>query len=103
MIAENYIKTFLPIQELDEVRPIGGIVPVGPDDLFLMSQLSSYSSNAGNAVMVSKKISYKNLSEKISADLSIGKSKQDIIKLSTDLRTLSSRAGLSAAGLCVAI
>lgn len=39
MIASEYIKTFLPIQELDEVKPgeTGGIPDVGPDDLFLMS------------------------------------------------------------------
>lgn len=103
MIAENYIKTFLPIQELDEVRPIGGIAPIGPDDLFLMSQMSAYASNTDSAVMVSKKINYKNFSEKISADLSTGQVKQDITKLSTDLRTLSTTTNTRINGLCTTI
>lgn len=38
-IPAEYIETFLPIQELDEIKPSSpnGIAPVGPDDLFLMS------------------------------------------------------------------
>ena len=65
--------------------------------------MSAYANNTDSAVMVSKKINYKNFSEKISSDLSTGKIKQDIIKLSTDLSTLSSSTGLSIAGLCTAI
>ena len=39
MIPAEYIKTFLPIQELDEVKPQTrtSVAPIQPDDLFLMS------------------------------------------------------------------
>ena len=60
MIPSEYISTFIPIQELDECAPLvnNGIAHVNPDDLFLMSQISAYATNARSAVAVSKKIKY---------------------------------------------
>lgn len=47
MIPDEYITTFIPIQELDELRASqNGIAPIQPDDLFLMSQMSAYTNKS---------------------------------------------------------
>lgn len=94
MIPSKYISTFLPIQELDEVVPAerNGVVAIHPDDLFLMSQVSAYATNSSNAVAVSKKINYKNLSKKISSDFQVAKVSTNITTLSNNLNNLSAYA-----------
>ena len=73
MIDEKYIKTFIPVQELEELRPASenGIVPLSDNDLFLISKISSYSTQTSNAKAVSLKMSYGNLGHKLSSDLDI--------------------------------
>lgn len=108
MIPAEYIKTFLPIQELDEIKPQTNtsVASIKPNDLFLMSQISARASGSSNAVAVSKKINYKNLSEKLSDDFSIGGIKLSVIgklqpiedlsnELCTNTRLLSDAIQLS--------
>ena len=97
MIPAEYIKTFIPIQELDQVRLSNGIADIRDDDLFLMSQISAYASRDSNAVAVSKKVNYKQLSDKLSNDFSIAGIKlsidnihQPVDVLSNDLCAISS-------------
>ena len=91
MIPSEYIKTFLPIHELEEIRPVSNksVAPVSPNDLFLMSQVSVYSSETGNAVTVSKKISYDSLMHKISSDFGITPIKIDVDELSNRISQCS--------------
>ena len=91
MIPSKYISTFLPIHELDEAVPTerNGIVEIQPDDLFLMSQMSAYATKTSNAVAVSKKINYGNLSKKISSDFQISGLNNGISALSNNLSCLS--------------
>ena len=91
MIPAEYIKTFLPLHELDELTPTtnNSVVPLASDDLFLISQISAYATEDRNAITVSKTINYKNLCNKISSDLAISSSKIDISDLSDGLIALS--------------
>ena len=91
MVLEDQIKWYLPLHELDELKPTQPALRVNlsADDLFLISKLSAYSTETENAVTVSKKLSYKNLNEKISDDFGIYDMKIDIEKLSIDLSGLS--------------
>lgn len=91
VIDEQYIKYFLPIQELDAVsmNPATHVADVKPDDLFMMSQLSAYATADANAIAVSKKIRYQDLLETLSSDMSIGKIKFCIDELSNNLSVLS--------------
>lgn len=83
MVLEDQIKWYLPLHELDELKAeYPNVVDLSADDLFLISKVSAYSTDDANAVTVSKKLSYKNLSEKISNDLDIGEIKNGIDYLS---------------------
>lgn len=91
MVLEDQIKWYLPLHELDELKPTQEDIAVdlSANDLFLISKVSAYSTDSENAVTVSKKLSYKNLTKKISDDFDIYKMKMDIVYLSDNLSTLS--------------
>lgn len=104
MISELYIKNYMPLHELDELKAnYPNVVDLSSDDLFLISKVSAYSTDTDNAVTVSKKLSYKNLIEKISADFEIQKIKTDIIYLSGRVDNLSSNLRTTSSLLCTAI
>ena len=105
MIPAKYIKTFLPIQELDDIKPVAdaSIAPLKPDDLMLVSQISAYATSESNAVAVSKKIRYEDLAKKISSDFNISSININIYDLSDALSTLSSKTETSVADLCAVI
>lgn len=91
MINEIYIKNYMPLHELDELKPSSGqIVDLSADDLFLISKLSTYSTASADAITVSKKLSYGNLGNKLSSDLGIQPMKDDIVYLSGAIDGVSS-------------
>ena len=91
MINEIYIKNYMPLHELDELKPSSGpIVDLSADDLFLISKLSAYSTASADAITVSKKLSYGNLGNKLSSDLGIQMMKDDIVGLSGAIDGVSS-------------
>lgn len=94
MIDSEYIKKFLPIQELDELKVVPGetTVRLSADDLFLMSKLSAYATTSSDAIAVSKKLTYKNLADKLSDDFDLyGMS----CSVSSDISALSAAIVLS--------
>lgn len=95
---ENYINTFLPIQELDDTTQLSA------DDLVLVSKMLKPATYGSNAKMASMKMRYDKLVENISADLDINGSHEDIDNLSAaidnvsaDLTAMSSAVSISAA------
>ena len=94
----------MPLHELDELKAnYPNVVDLSADDLFLISKVSAYSTDDNNAITVSKKLSYKNMIEKISADFEIQKIKSDIIYLSGRVDNLSSNLRTTSSLLCTAI
>lgn len=90
MIDEKYIKTFLPLHELDELKVNQpNVADLSSDDLFLISKVSAYSDNGENAVTISKKASYGTIINKVSVDFKVQEMKNDIATLSSDLSDLS--------------
>lgn len=73
MIDESYIKTFIPIHELEQLKPPAAedIIQLSSDDLFLISKMVSKSTEDSNAKMASMKVAYGDLIDKISDDLDI--------------------------------
>ena len=87
MIDEKYITSFVALHEIDELKPTtaASLANVGQDDLFFMSKMVSAATSSENAKMVSKKISYKNLTAKLSSDLGLSTFEQ----LSADISSMS--------------
>lgn len=94
---QDQIKTYLPIHELDELKSsTASIVDLGDDDLFLVSQVSSYATSTADAVTVSKKLRYGNLSKKLCSDFGI----LSIASLADDIDFLSSTMYDVSTSLC---
>lgn len=90
-IPSEFISSYLPIQELDAIEPLNRTdpVPLNPDDVFLVSQLHAYATGQINGVAVSRKISYKNLANKLSTDFKTSSISADIQRLSLSVDALS--------------
>jgi len=72
MIDEKYIKTFLPLHELDELKTNWpNVADLSADDLFLISKVSAYSDDNRNAITISKKASYETIINKVSVDFKV--------------------------------
>lgn len=94
----------MPLHELDELAADWpNAVDLSVDDLFLISKVSAYSTDAENAVTVSKKLRYSNLCNRLSLDLDVPRINSSISYLSGRVDNLSANLASTSAMLCAAV
>lgn len=100
-IKDIYVKEYMPIHELPPVTtfkqdldgPFGGfeeLVDLGPEDLFMISKMQSLDPDDESNVILSKSLTFQNLTYRISTDVNLQGIRNDISSLSADLFVVSS-------------